>query len=261
MQFLIHDDDDLFVHLLTYTVQRRGHQIGRIHHPSELRRLETPPQVIVLAEPTVQDALIALLLELRTQHDDTLIYVLTEEVTPRTTIQALEAGATDVLKKPMFPLELIVRAESAPAMRRDGSRPFGRLTVGDLEVDLQRAHATKAGRQLPLTRLEFRLLYCLMEHHGRITPTDRLLAFGWDSEESSNSTLKTHMSHLRQKLAEAGGYPVRIAARQMLGYVMEVGIPVEAESQVPRPLVMSDVLGPSGVAGVPSMQRSWRAGD
>jgi DNA-binding response OmpR family regulator len=137
-------------------------------------------------------------------------------------ISALERGAMDVIQKPVLPGDLVIRAELAAANRGISNQPDGGLRLGDLEVDIDQALAIKAGQELALTRMELRLLYCLAQHRGRVAPTDRLLSFAWESDEFANSSLKTHISHLRQKLREAGGQPVTIKARQMLGYIMEI---------------------------------------
>src|SRR5690606_8313965 len=132
-----------------------------------------------------------------------------EQCSPRTTITALEQGATDIVHKPLLPGDLVIRAELAAASRGVATQT-GAIRFADLEVDIDQALASKAGRSLTLTRMELRLLYCLAQHRGRVAPTDRLLGFARESDEFATSSLKTHISHLRQKLQEAGGEPITI---------------------------------------------------
>ena len=62
-----------------------------------------------------------------------------------------------------------------------------------------------------------------MQHHGRVSPTERLLSFGWDSLEPPDaSLLKTHISHLRKKLSDAGGRRFEIRSRHSLGYTLQL---------------------------------------
>src|SRR6185503_1270362 len=79
-------------------------------------------------------------------------------------IAGLEDGADDYLPKPFSPAELVLRVKSilrrsGPAATDATSRPP--LTLADLIIDLERYEVTRAGRPIPLTRVEFRLLTSL----------------------------------------------------------------------------------------------------
>src|SRR4249919_1919075 len=93
-------------------------------------------------------------------------------------IAGLEDGADDYLPKPFSPAELVLRVtsilrRSAPAATDAASRPP--LTLVDLTIDLDRYEVTRAGRPIPLTRVEFRLLTSLIEAGGRVLTRDQLL--------------------------------------------------------------------------------------
>lgn len=244
MQINVYDQhDELFAYIMTTIAQRRGHTATQLKQAAQLLGdgLTAPPTAVVVGVREIDDEALLLVTEMRESDPNLLIYVAADSVRPHNSLVALEAGATDVFRKPVLPREILVRAEHAVPRRERGLRAVGASKAGDITVDLDRAYASKAGKELNLTRMELRLLYCVLEHHGRIAPTDRLLTFGWESEEPSTSTLKTHMSHLRQKLKDAGGLPFTLRARQMLGYIL---------------VVESDEGAPDSAAKLPEMSHA-----
>ncbi|MGE3962242.1 MAG: response regulator transcription factor [Dehalococcoidia bacterium] len=217
---ILDETDPLFAQVMTTVVRRRGHTAKHVYRVDEVRdAFPAEPASIVLGVGVVDDAVISELRQLRSDEPNAAIILVAEEVTPSTTIAALEAGANNILRKPLMPSELITWLEHTAPAQPESSE--GAIKVADLEIDLAEIRAVKAGNVLTLTRMEFRLLYCLAEHYGRVAPTDRLMSFSSDGEEMAASSLKTHISHLRQKLRNAGGIPMRISARQMLGYVLD----------------------------------------
>jgi len=225
MHLAIIEPDELTAHLLAFVARRRGHKSFVVTAGQELpERLPFPPAASIVAMDEISDESLRNLDPLRERFPDAPMLLTSEHVQEPAPLMALKAGISDVIRKPFHPHEVILRAEMQVANRgAGGAATSDTLTIGDVEIDLDRFSAWKAGTELRLTKLELRLLYCLMEHHGRVAPTERLLSFGWDSHEPPDaSLLKTHISHLRQKLRKAGGTGVDIRSRHSLGYVLEL---------------------------------------
>jgi two-component system response regulator MtrA len=216
----IADPDPAAADLLMFVAQRRGHQAVCVSGPRRLLdRLPFTPAVLVVSFVDLDADSLALVASLRAEFAGQVIILLTERSTTLPPLAALKAGANDVVLAPWNPFEVILRGETWLANRvRDTGSTSG-IRLADLEVDLDLFTATKNGRPLTLTRLERRLLFCLCQHHPNVATIDRLLAFGWDAlDEPDAGLLKTHVSHVRRKLKEAGGVPFAIVSHQTVGY-------------------------------------------
>jgi DNA-binding response OmpR family regulator len=85
-------------------------------------------------------------------------------------------------------------------------------------VDLSEGLATRAGRQLGLTGIEFRILAALMRSRGQLVTYEQLAEAVWAVTNGPESnSLEVHVSRIRQKL-EAGGASRLIQTVRGLGY-------------------------------------------
>src|SRR5690606_20215432 len=115
----------------------RGHTAKQVQEVAEIRHaFASPPATIILGVAKIDEDAIERVSEVREAYPDALTYLVAEEASARDTIAALEAGANDILMKPVLPREVIVRAELALPLRQTSDRPSGAIRVGDIEVDL-----------------------------------------------------------------------------------------------------------------------------
>ncbi len=115
-------------------------------------------------------------------------------------VDGLEAGADDYLTKPFAFSELSARL-NALARRPHIVVEDTKLQVGDLEVDLMRQVACRAGQVIALQPRELRLLCYLMQHSDRVLTRTMLLEGVWDFHFDPNTNVvETHISRLRNKI-------------------------------------------------------------
>ena len=115
-------------------------------------------------------------------------------------VDGLNAGGDDYMVKPFAMAELIARVEALARRPLPGDvKPV--LRVGDLELNLLRRKATRAGKQLDLQPMEFKLLEALMRQAGRVVTRTMLLEQVWEFQFDPKTTLvETHISRLRGKV-------------------------------------------------------------
>ena len=84
-------------------------------------------------------------------------------------------------------------------------------------VDEAAAVATRAGRPLPLTPTELRLLAFLIRHRGQVLSKYQLLSQVWGYDAYDPNLVEVHTSALRRKLEE-GDAPRLIHTVRGIGY-------------------------------------------
>lgn len=225
MRIAIAEPDPAIADLLAFVAQRRGHQTVCLSSIDRMfEHLPFQPMVSVVSFAEIDDTAVEQIQKLRERFEQMTLFVTTEGVRDPAPSLALRAGAHDIIAIPYNPSEVILRAETWLANRKASGTADDRISLHDLVIDLGDYAATKNGSPLVLTKLELRLLYCLAQHQPHLVTAERLLSFGWEPTDDPDSALiKTHISHIRKKLREAGGVPFEIRSRQGLGYFLTVG--------------------------------------
>lgn len=136
---------------------------------------------------------------LRTRGYQGAILIVTARDNVAGRIAGLDGGADDFIAKPFDLDELAARIRSA--CRRAAGRVREQLVHGELLLDIAERQVTLAGRAVPLTMKEFRILQMLVEHSGRILSREQLEKnlYSWGEEVESNA-IQVHIHHLRKKL-------------------------------------------------------------
>jgi two-component system response regulator MtrA len=146
------------------------------------------------------------------------IIMLTAKGDTHDVVRGLEAGADDYMVKPFrHPSELIARIRTR--LRRTNVDIAGLLTIGDLAIDVQAHQILRAGKQIPLTRLEFDLLVALAKEPGRVFTRDALLSEVWGYRHSTDTRLvNVHVQRLRSKIEHDPERPEIVVTVRGVGY-------------------------------------------
>ncbi len=119
-------------------------------------------------------------------------------------VSLLTGGAVDYITKPFNTRELAARV--AAALRRVTAPMPDVCVCGDITLDIASHAVTVCGRGVSLTKTEYAILKLLMQNRNRVIARSVILdRISDDTPDCTESSLKTHISHLRAKLREAGG--------------------------------------------------------
>jgi len=168
---------------------------------------------------------LAVLAALRQQkHTQSLpVLMLTARGDVEDRVKGLQSGADDYLVKPFAFSELVARLHVL--MRRaQGSHAADAtvLKLADLELDLLRRKAQRAGQRLDLTAKEFSLLTLLLRRQGEVLSRTELAEQVWDMNfDSETNVVEVAVRRLRTKLDVPFELPLIHTVRGM-GYVLEL---------------------------------------
>ena len=113
-------------------------------------------------------------------------------------VKGLELGADDFLVKPFAFSEFLARVRAV--LRRSPARQADVIRVADLELDVARQRATRAGQPLNLTPKEFVLLAVLARRAGEVLSRERIAEQVWDGNfDPAGNVVDVHVRRLRAK--------------------------------------------------------------
>ena len=150
------------------------------------------------------------------------VLMLTARADVEDRVRGLQSGADDYMIKPFAFSELVARIQVL--LRRAHAHPSPEptaLRVADLEVDLIRRKAQRAGIRLELTAKEFNLLALLLRRQGEVLSRTELASQVWDMNfDSETNVVEVAVRRLRMKVDQPFESPLIHTVRGM-GYVLE----------------------------------------
>jgi two-component system KDP operon response regulator KdpE len=141
-------------------------------------------------------------------------------------VRALDAGADDYIEKPFGVSELLARVRAHRRRHQGGRGSDGAstVTIGDVEIDLGARIVRKAGAEVHLTPIEYRLLGVLLANAGRVLTHRHLLREVWGpSHVEQNHYLRVFMGSLRHKLEDDPAQPKMLVTETGVGYRLIAG--------------------------------------
>ena len=221
LKILVVDDEPAMVGALGAVLGQAGHRIIAAYDGEEaLRRFrDDEPDLVLLdlAMPGMDGATVCRRIR---EVSDTPVIVVSGERDHAATIELLDLGADDYVRKPFRADELLARVR-AVSRRSSGRGAKGGL--GDPSgyvLDRRRHEISWQGVVLPTTVIEFRLLRAMIERLGEVVTHADLLAAGWpDVPDPAPEWLKPHLARLREKLLSVGA-PIPVAVRGV-GYRLD----------------------------------------
>ncbi len=201
-RILIIDDDIQIGNLEQEVLEREGYICYRAYSGTE---------AILLLEKQQPDLILLDLMLPGISGEDVLrringipIIVVSAKVGIDDKVSMLTGGAVDYITKPFNTRELSARV--AVALRKAPMIKSEVYRCGDISLDTSSHSVSINGNEIKLTKTEYAIMKLLMQNPDQVIAKSVILDnIAEDTLDCTESSLKTHISHIRTKLREIEG--------------------------------------------------------
>ena len=226
---LIVDDEKPIVDILEYNLKKEGYNTLIANDGMEAVNiaLEQKPNIILLDIMLPKMDGLTVCKKVRTALNIPII-MLTAKEEEIDKILGLELGADDYVTKPFSVRELIARIKanlrkyelSQGAVAETEAKENNRkITIGDLQLDLDKFEVKVRGKKVDLTVREFEVLRYLANQPGQVVSRELLLEKVWGYEYFGDiRTVDVTVRRIREKIEDDTTDPKILVTKRGIGY-------------------------------------------
>ena len=120
-------------------------------------------------------------------------------------VMAMNMGADDFIAKPFDGNVLVAKLQALLRRAYDFTPEMQVISHRGLLLDIGSQTAAYDGREIALTKNEYRILLLLMKNRGNTVSREKLMEYLWQTEDFvDENTLTVNVNRLRKKLSAAG---------------------------------------------------------
>lgn len=221
MRLLVVEDDKKIAAFLEKGLQEAGFAVDVCHDGVDgLSLALTEPYeaaVIDIMLPGLDG--LSLIEQIRGRGVEIPVLILSARQTVDDRVEGLQRGGDDYMVKPFSFNELLARIQALLRRGQKGSES-GKLTVGDLQLDLLTREVRRQGEKIELPAKEYALLELLMRNPGRVLSKtsilERIYEYNFDPQTNVVDVL---VCRLRNRVDKEYGVKLIHTVRGM-GYVI-----------------------------------------
>jgi two-component system, OmpR family, alkaline phosphatase synthesis response regulator PhoP len=223
---LVIEDDKDIVELVRYNLEKDGYQVtSSADGATGLAQIrKAPPDLLVLDLMLPKLSGLEICKEVRKDVglNRLPVLILTAKGEEADRVVGLELGADDYVTKPFSPRELTARVKALLRRAEPGTPSEKPIEIGTLRIDPAAYRVTRAARAVPMSTLEFRLLYFLAARPNRVFTRDQLLDAVWGTERFvTPRSVDVYVRRLREKVEVDPQRPVHMKTVRGAGYLFE----------------------------------------
>lgn len=219
MRILLIEDNEAIIMGLEYLLEQEGYQTETARNLKEAYDMVEREAVdLILLDISLPDGDGFDFCKDIKRRNDTPVIFLTAREDEIDVVKGLDMGADDYIIKPFRNRELISRIKSVLRRNGKGNRL---LQCRDIAIDLETGKVSRGDSEIPLTKLEYKILSTMFAHPGKLFTREEILAGIWDMSNNfvNDNTLTVTIKRIREKLGDENGEVIKTV--RGMGYRVE----------------------------------------
>ena len=220
-KILIVDDDIHITNLIARFLKQKQYKIEFAYDGQTAKEIfrQFRPDLVIL-DINLPDTLGYNLCEEMQNNQDVFVLMLTSRTDVEDKKKGFSIGADDYLTKPFDLQELEFRVQAILRRRRVvDSSELNIIYLGDLLINPETREVKIKQKTIPLTSLEFDLLYFLASHPTRVWRREDLVTNVWQNNPmGDNRVVDVHIGQIRRKIEPDPSNPLYIFTIRGVGY-------------------------------------------
>ena len=221
-QLLLIEDDATIIDFMEVVLSKENYQLKVAKTGMEaLTLLQTESFDLLLLDLGLPDIDGIDLLKIVRKRMAIPIIILSARTNELEKVKALDHGADDYVTKPFGTHELLARIRTS--LRHSTNQVIESPTIEnkDLKIDFEKQLLYKLGKEVHLTKNEYRILKVLFENLGKVVTYNTLMTAVWGPYAGDAEILRVNMSNIRKKMEYNTLEPEYLTTEIGVGYRMK----------------------------------------
>lgn len=221
-QLLLIEDDATIIDFMEVVLSKENYQLKVAKTGMEaLTLLQTESFDLLLLDLGLPDIDGIDLLKIVRKRMAIPIIILSARTNELEKVKALDHGADDYVTKPFGTHELLARIRTS--LRHSTNQVIESPTIENknLKIDFEKQLLYKLGKEVHLTKNEYRILKVLFENLGKVVTYNTLMTAVWGPYAGDAQILRVNMSNIRKKMEYNTLEPEYLTTEIGVGYRMK----------------------------------------
>lgn len=215
---LIIEDDKLLNEGISFALKNEGYNVLSSHNNREAKKMLNDKVDLILLDINLPDGDgIDICKYIRKEMSMPIIF-LTAKDTEEDIVRGFKAGGDDYITKPF---SLPILKERIKAVLKRGTAQGNIYNFKELKFDFDKLSLTKNDLEIPITKIEVKLLGLFIENKGKVLTRTQILEKIWDIDGDfiDENTVSVNIRRLRAKIEDDPSNPIFIKTVFGIGYI------------------------------------------